>query len=161
MKDRKVLTVIGSFIFLFLLFCTNPVLAKRLTPSPVEDAVFNQIRYSVTSTIEEMGYVKAWDVQNNKLLWNKKIYEITYDNSLERDVQDAYITNLRVEDNKLLVKNEGGNVYKVDLKTGNVISQTSSSENIQLTQIALKLLVLILLIIIIGLILFKRKNKSK
>lgn len=112
---RNKIFVIVVILFAFSVYVT-PVEAKRLAPLPVESVTFGGIRYSVIN--DKVGYVEAWDIQNNQQLWKKEIYNINYSDFLEKDVQDAYITSLRIEDNVLLVTDENGKIYKVDLKTG-------------------------------------------
>lgn len=155
MKNRIVVTIIILFT---LFFCTTFILAKRVGPTRVEDIIFNGIKYSATN--EEMGYVEAWNIQNNKQIWKKKIYEVTYDNHLEKDVQNVYITDLRIEDNKLFVTNEKGEIYKINLKTGdNVINQENKGKDKQPIRILfISIAVIALLIFVIKLLCFQRSG---
>jgi len=121
MKNKIAVVIV---FLLISLVGTTSVFAKRLAPTPVNDIVFNGIKYSASNI--EMGYVEARNIQNNKLIWRKQVYKVTYDANLEKDVQDVYITNLQIEDTNLLVTNEKGVVYKVDLNTGNGINDDGS-----------------------------------
>ena len=48
------------------------------------------------------------------------MYKIKYQADLERDVQWVFITKLELHGNEMLVVNERGDSYKVDLKTKRV-----------------------------------------
>ncbi len=98
--------------------------AKRMAPNPVEPIYFEGIRYEVS----DMGVVLAWDEKNNQELWKNTIYNVSYNSTIEKDVQDVWITKLEVVNGFLLVTNERDAIYKVDLKRGNVLS----SENISI-----------------------------
>jgi hypothetical protein len=151
--------IIVAIVVIFALFVgTTSVFAKRLAPTPVEDLVFNGIKYSVSNV--EMGYVEARDVQNNILIWRKQIYKVTYDVNLEKDVQDVYITNLQIEDINLLVTNEKGVVYKVDLKTGNGINDDGNiSEGKQSKPVLfISVGLVVFLICTVGVFFLKRKK---
>jgi hypothetical protein len=87
--------------------------AKRSAPPVVIDVVYNNIRY--TPSVIEKGYVEAWNTLNNQLIWKKKAYDIEYDPTLESDVQDILITRLKVENSKLVILNEKGDTYYIDL----------------------------------------------
>ena len=72
-------------------------------------------------------------LKKKKCYWEKEVYTVEYNPDLESDVQDVFITSLNIEDGKLVVVNEKGDVYKVDLsspedgaKDGK--SETSSEE---------------------------------
>lgn len=114
-------------LILTLLPMSN-IQAKRLAPDPVEPIHFEGIRYEVSG----MGVVLAWDEKNNQELWKNTIYKVSYVPNLETDAQDIWITNLEVANGVLLVTNEGNATYKVDLKTGKVLSDPSDSNKIYL-----------------------------
>lgn len=94
---------------------------KRMAPKPVKSLIYNGIRYSVNH--EKIGYVEAWDIKAKKKIWELKIYDIKYDPHLERDVQWVFITSLELNGNCLIVTNEKGNKYKVDIKNRVVIKR--------------------------------------
>lgn len=111
------------------------ILKKRGAPHRVDSVQYGTIKFIApcpnsfhTRNIEEwesnrgkMGYVQAWDVKTNKKIWEKRIYEVTYDPNMESDVQDVYITSLNIEDDKLVVKNERFDRYEVSID-GNYIN---------------------------------------
>ncbi|MBI2600318.1 hypothetical protein HYW43_05375 [Candidatus Daviesbacteria bacterium] len=155
MKNR----IAVAIVIVFALFvCTTSVFAKRSAPAPVNDIVFDGIKYSATNV--EIGYVEARNAQNNQLIWKKQVYKVTYKNNLEKDVQNVYITSLYIEDNNLLVTNEKGEIYKLDPKTGvNVIKKGNIIENEQPKQIIfIGVGLAVLLIFATGIIFLKRKS---
>jgi len=48
------------------------------------------------------GYVQAWEVGSGKLLWDRMIYRVVYDEKLERDAQDVFIARISVAERTLL-----------------------------------------------------------
>jgi len=108
MKKIIILLIILS------LFPMSNIQAKRVAPNPIAPVIFNGVRYERSG----INSVLSWDENNNKKLWEKNIYKVSYDSGKEADVQDVWITKLEVKDGILFVTNEISNVYKVDLKTG-------------------------------------------
>jgi hypothetical protein len=103
-----------------LAFGSSPVLAKRAGPKDVRPVIADGIRYSAPPR-DGGGYVEATDVRTGKLLWQLRVYDIKVDPNLERDVQDIFITSLKVVDGKLQVMNEKGDKFVVDLEKRRVI----------------------------------------
>lgn len=116
LNGPKILAVV--FLFNFLCYNVNKVEAKRLPPKEVKPVIHNGIKYSATH--EKMGYVEAWDIENNEKLWKKKVYAVDIDPRLEADVQWIFITSLIVDDGKLIVVNEAGNRYEIDIENVDV-----------------------------------------
>jgi hypothetical protein len=54
----------------------------------------------------------------------KRIYAIRYDRTLEEDVQDVFITSLKARGNVLLITNERGERFVLDLSTRKVTRET-------------------------------------
>ena len=63
----------------------------------------------------QMGCIEAWDTSSKQLVWRRQIYAVRYDVELERDVQDVFIEAIELQKSKLLVKNERGSAYELDL----------------------------------------------
>jgi len=118
----KILAVV--FIFVFLGCSVNMVEAKRLPPQKVEPVIYNGVKY--TATHEKMGYVQAWDIKTGKKLWEKKVYDVKIDSYMEADVQWVFITNLSIKDGKLIVVNENGDKYEIDIESTDT-TQTDSN----------------------------------
>ncbi|OMH26245.1 hypothetical protein [Motiliproteus sp. MSK22-1] len=101
---------------------------KRKAPDPVKPVSKAGIRYEALVWGRERdlgqngGYIIAFDENSGDELWILKIYNVDYDNDMEQDKQDVFITKLSLSwiSNQLKVKNERGEQYRVDLKTREV-----------------------------------------
>jgi len=60
-----------------------------------------------------MGRVQAW--KKDRLLWEKKIYSVHFKAGLERDVQWVFISEMRVDHGSLIITNERGSRFSLDL----------------------------------------------
>ena len=89
--------------------------AKRLPPLNVRPLVYKGIKFIALTRIEKMGYVEARDIETNKRVWEKKVYNVIINPMLERDVQWIFISSLSIEDGKLVVVNERGRKYNIDI----------------------------------------------
>ena len=93
------------------------VSAKRLAPKPVVPIVKEGIEYSVSN--EKMGFVTARWLNTGKTIWSKQIYIIKFDylHGLEGDVQDCFINSLKLKGNRLVIENERGSVFELDIES--------------------------------------------
>jgi len=132
--------------------------AKRLPPQEVEPVIYNGIKY--TATHEKMGYVEAWDIKTGKKLWEKKVYDVKIDPYMEADVQWVFITNLSIKDGKLIVVNENGNRYEIDIESINT-SQTDSNTVSKNNTGILSAIFVVLLLFIGGYLLYKLLKKKR
>ncbi|HEV7404170.1 MAG TPA: hypothetical protein VGO11_14615 [Chthoniobacteraceae bacterium] len=105
-------------LLLSLFLAAHPAQAKRSEPKPVAPVAANGIAYSAPH--DQMGFVIATDTASRKELWRERIYSVQYDADLEKDVQDVFITSLALEGGMLVVTNERGAVYHLDLATRRV-----------------------------------------
>ena len=116
------------FLMLATSFAISPneQRAKRSAPAEVKPVVYQGIRYTAPHWVNANGqriaggYVEAFDVKTNKKRWRLRVYEIRYDPQLEKDVQDVFITSLAIEKEMLVVVNQRGERYDVDLKSRKV-----------------------------------------
>ncbi len=92
--------------------------AKRSAPKPVPPVVANSVEYSAPH--EHMGFVVATDTVRRQELWRVRIYSVVLEPGLERDVQDVFITSLALEPGALVITNEKGDSYLLDLATRKV-----------------------------------------
>lgn len=103
-----------------------PLEASRSAPRPVPPVIHEGVRYEAASLKKGRErarpgiYIEAWSVKEGRLLWELKVYEVKYDPALERDAQDVYITSLSMQGKDLLVENEAGDRYTVNLGTRGV-----------------------------------------
>jgi hypothetical protein len=122
-----------------LLVTASSAVAKRLPPALVESVVADGVTYlapQVTAGYLEAhrvptcppGCVEAWEEKTGKLLWRVQVYEVHYDTHLERDVQDVFVRSLKIEAGRLLVENERGARFSVDLQSHAVTSQGQPEE---------------------------------
>lgn len=105
-------------VALFLALCPD-AFPKRLPPPEVKPLVHKGVEYRAEH--RHMGAVEAWDKKTNKMLWRCQIYVVTYDLNLEKDVQDVFIISLLIENGFLIIMNESGHRYRLDLSTLEVI----------------------------------------
>ena len=112
-KLRILLFVIFLAIFLPLELC-----AKRAAPQPVKPIFWDAYK------IKAVGTGGSGKVTVSKRCKCKPktftIYEINYQQSLESDVQDLYITKLEIHKELLLVKTEKGGIFSCDISSGKV-----------------------------------------
>jgi len=95
---------------------SQPLHAKRFPPKPVAPIQLQGVEYSVPHG-DQMGFVVATDIKSKTILWAKQIYTVWIEPSLEQDVQCVYITGIKSKGSKLLVTNEKGFEYELDLNT--------------------------------------------
>ena len=94
-------------------------------PEPVSD---NGVRYEAViwgkarGLEQNGGYIAAYDLATNRELWLLKVYDVVYDQEMEGDKQDLFIEELSLDDEgRLLVTDERGEVYFVDVENRRVI----------------------------------------
>jgi hypothetical protein len=92
--------------------------AKRGAPKDVVPVVRNGVVY--TAPHDKMGFVVAKDEKSGKVLGSKQIYTVKYDKELETDVQDCFITELRLDGATLIVTNERDGQFALNLATQDV-----------------------------------------
>src|SRR6187200_2717110 len=88
------------------------VQAKRSAPKEVAPVVVEGVRYTVPhfgafrGRSQNGGYVDAEEAKTGKPIWSRMIYRVQYDPKREKDVQDVFITEIKVEGGHLLIKTE-------------------------------------------------------
>lgn len=87
--------------------------AKRKAPEPVKPVTNAGIRYEVNhwsfdnpKMNQNGGYIRVVNARNGIPICTKQIYETKYDKNLESDVQDNFITSLRIEKGYLIINTE-------------------------------------------------------
>ena len=110
-------------LVLTLIMLTTISYSERLAPKDVEPVVYNGVKYSALhwgykhGLGQNGGVIEASNVKSGKRLWLLKVYTIHYIKDLETDVQDIFITTLKIENGDLIVTNEKNKKYKVSLST--------------------------------------------
>ena len=102
------------------LVCPASAFAKRRDPSPVPSIVWQGVEYRAPLDVAHMGHVQAFELTSGRKLWETRVYHVWIMPSLEEDVQWVFISAMQVQDGKLLVKNENGKSFRLDLKTGRI-----------------------------------------
>ena len=118
MRKIVFLTVVFGLIFFMscsFVYAKRISITKKIAPPKIEPLIYKGIKFVVPNTVKEMGYVQAWDVEIGKKVWEKKVYSIFMNPFLKDNVQWAFIISLSVEDGKLVVVNEKGCEYKIDI----------------------------------------------
>ena len=91
------------------------------TPAPViEPVVCEGVRYTVPNDKGTVGYVVATDLASGKELWRKTVFRVCLCPLIEHDVQWVFIRQMRREGGRLILVNERGKTYSLDLKTRRV-----------------------------------------
>ena len=98
-----------------------PASAKRGAPAVVAPVLARGLEFSAPH--DAMGFVVATGISSGKELWRVQVYKIPMIAELERDVQDVFITSLALKDGSLLITNERGEKYALDLQTRKVTRQ--------------------------------------
>jgi len=106
-----------------LMALTTTVMAKRLPPKPVHPIIADGIRYSTAGDGRDQ-YVVVTDDASGKELWRIKVCHTQIKPWLEEDVQEIFITDLRLRENVLLVRDKRSRCYSVDIKAHGVRRST-------------------------------------
>jgi len=96
--------------------------AKRKAPKTVTPIDHSGVTYVVKHWGNESGlkqnggYLEAQDPRTGEKLWGLTVYIIDYVAGLEGDIQDVFITSMRVDKarNLLIVENAKKQIYWVD-----------------------------------------------
>jgi len=75
-----------------------------------------------------MGFVVASDASSHRELWRQQIYTVRLKPTLERDVQDVFITSLTLRGGSLIITNERGERFALDLSTRRVAHEGGHHE---------------------------------
>jgi hypothetical protein len=99
--------------------------AKRRAPVPVAPVVFAGVRYEaapwarIKGLDQTGGIVTAFDDKSGAELWKMAVYKISYNADKEADVQDVFITSLRLSSDgkELEVTDELERHFTIDLSS--------------------------------------------
>jgi hypothetical protein len=126
---------VASILVLTWTVSARVVESKKAAPKTVAPVTHGGIRYeaphfgSSGGRDQNGGYVQARAADDDRLLWERMVYRIRYDPALERDVQDVFITSLSLSEDgrRLLVDNDKGERYEMDLGSGAVVAVRKTS----------------------------------
>jgi hypothetical protein len=102
-------------------------LAKRLPPVPVPPVMSGGISYSAGGHGRDQ-YVIAADTSSGNELWRIKVFHNYIRPWLEEDVQWVFITDLKLVDHSILVRDEKSRCYSVDLSSRHVKKKKCGDE---------------------------------
>ena len=115
--------IFGTGIIVATLLFAGFVYAKRVARPVPPPVVTGAVKYVVVPWAAQSGlghnggYIEARDAKSDTKLWGVTVYHVEYTPKLEKDVQDVFITSLTLDadKNRLIVVNEAGHTYWVDL----------------------------------------------
>lgn len=118
-----------TILFITLTLTGNALFAKRTAPVDIEPIIYQGIKYTVlhwskdNGSNQNGGYILATLQKSGKKVWGKQLYKTNYSSDLENDIQDVFISSMSLthDHQYLLVTNENGQVYKVDLSSQKII----------------------------------------
>lgn len=94
---------------------------RRMEPKKVPPLVWHGVRYEVVLRAHLRGFkqsggvIAAIDEKTGKEKWIAQVYQTHYDSDEEKDVQNVYVTRLEAGAKGIIVTNERGERYIVDL----------------------------------------------
>ena len=98
---------------------TMAAAAKIIPPKPVAPVEANGVRYSADPDGRDQ-YVVATDTETGNQLWKVKVFRTHIKFWIEEDVQWVFITNLKLMDNSLFVRDGKARCYAVDINSHRV-----------------------------------------
>jgi hypothetical protein len=113
---RKGLSI---FVVIFFVAVFPNLSAKRVARPTVNTVVKGNVNYSAQGD-GRTGYVVATEVATGKELWRANIFRIHFKPWIEQDNQWIFISDLKLLDDTLLVRDERSICYRVDLGTRHV-----------------------------------------
>jgi hypothetical protein len=102
-----------------ILVATVTAIAKIAPLKPVAPVEANGVRYSADGDGRDQ-FVVATDTATGKEIWRVKVFHTHVKFWIEEDVQWVFITDLRLVDNVLFVRDGKARCYSVDVKTHRV-----------------------------------------
>jgi hypothetical protein len=96
--------------------------AKRMPPKPVTPVVSGGVRYIADGDGRD-EYVIAENVSTGNQLWKVKVFHTRIKFWIEEDTQIVFITNLKLLGSSLMIRNEQGRCYAINLEKKNVKKQ--------------------------------------
>jgi len=101
---------------------------KREGPAPVAPVRVGTMEISVVhwgtsrGLAQNGGYIAANEIASGRELWLLKVYDVPYDPKRERDVQDTFIVDMKLDSSGsvVLIRDELDRVYVVDPRTRSV-----------------------------------------
>ncbi len=109
----------ASLVCVVITLATGLSMAKIAPLKPVASVESNGVRYAADRDGRDQ-YVVASDIATGKELWKVKVFHTHIKFWIEEDVQWVFITDLKLADNSLFVRDGEARCYAVDVKTHRV-----------------------------------------
>ncbi len=110
--------------------CSGGIQAKREAPEEIKALVYDGIRYEAPHFGALVGdedykgsHIVAYDEIYGQKLWDKEVYKSSEDQMIESDVCDFFITKISIKSGNLAVKNENGDEYILNPRTGELVNE--------------------------------------
>ena len=142
------------FLIILCIVGSNTVFADRDGPAIMPPISYHDLKIVAVNTHQSMGVVQAYNKDTNKLIWNRKLYEVKIKTSLEEDFQLIFIKSMKIVNDKLIIVNERNVVYELDPDTGKYF-------NIIKVIIKKSVTILIMLLIVCTLMIRKKMKADK
>ena len=97
---------------------------KRVAPKPVAPVVSNGIKYSARGDGRDQ-YVVATAASTGSELWKAKVFHTRIKFWTEEDVQWIFITDLKIVNHSLFVRDENARCYSVEILKNHRVHRTS------------------------------------
>ncbi len=113
-------TKIISILLLTLFIFPSLLFAKRANIEYPDKIIIKNIEYKASyemGNLFQKAYIEARNIETDKIIWKKEIYQITLNPIMEQDVQWVMIIKVEIKDNKLLISNENEQNFLLDLET--------------------------------------------
>ena len=108
-----------AFVFGLIALAMCSAAAKIASLKPVTPVDSNGVRYSADRDGRNQ-YVVATDIATGKQLWSVRVFHTYVKFWVEEDVQWVFITDLRLVDTSVWVRDGKARCYAVDIKTHRV-----------------------------------------
>lgn len=128
------------FLILLMMSIFSLSYAKRIPPDNVPPVIYQGVKYVVipwgyneNNPNQNGGYIEARDEKTDEKLWGLRVYDVYYNDNLERDAQDVFITSLSLDDRNqcLVIQDERGKIYYVDIAKRRVIEPPTGEQQKQ------------------------------
>lgn len=96
--------------------------APLVPPVILKGVRYEQLKSASAEGLPLGGYVVATDVESGKRLWISRLYESPANPNIEADVQNTFFKSMRLDakDGVLVIEDEKGRTYRVDVADGKV-----------------------------------------
>jgi hypothetical protein len=84
------------------------------------------------------GYVLAKETKTGRLKWLTQVYVTEYNEKWEQDVQDVFITEIRLDKDNLSISDEKDRTFLLNIKTLEVTQEPSNSKFIKIDSKTIK-----------------------